>query len=200
MARACQGTTAGGKDCRRPPGVDSDHCAAHSPDPERHAAHIEASRAGGIARHDDTVSAAKAEIADLKAALWSRKVSPGAASVLLQAMRLEREIDHADRMGSATDTLVDSIVALRAANPPDLSEPDTSGAANIPTGGITAAPVDDPPEPYDPDAPLLEDYRRADGALDGEAYIRDSRAHAAVPLGHLSVAERRNRWQSGQRG
>ena len=146
-----------------------------------------------MARHDPAVSDAKAEIADLKAALWSRKISPGAASVLLQAMRLEREIDTDALFKDSGLALVESIQSLRASGIPDLSEPANGG------GGVSEPRVDEPHGPIDPDAPRLEDYRRPDGSLDGEAYLRESRAHTAVPLSHLTTAQRRERWQSGQR-
>ena len=189
--RRCKGVKADGSACKRAPAVDGDYCLAH--DPERKDDHAEISRAGGIARHDPEVSTVKAEIADVKAALWSGKLTPGAGSVLLQAIRLEREFDREDTRDASGDALIESIRALRDSNPPDLSEP----AANVPPGGM----VDDlsePDEPYDPDAPNFEDYRRADGSLDSEAYLRDVKAHNA-PLDKLSIAERRRRWQSGQR-
>ncbi len=82
---------------------------------------------------------------------------------------------------------------MRAAGVPDLSEPANEGGSAAETHAA-------PPEPYDPDAPCLEDFRRKDGALDGDAFMRASHAHRVTPLGHLSVAERRKRWQSKQRG
>jgi len=192
---ACNATTTEGRSCRRPASRGESFCAAHSPDPERHAAHAEASRAGGIARHTPEVSSIKAELRDIKAAIWSGRLSPGHATALLQALRLEREHDAAESKhaaDNAPNALIQSIQSMRAANPPDLSEP---GPANDSMGGAVETPPD--PEPYDPDAPCLEDYRRADGGLDAPSYIRDSHAHRATPLGQLSVAERRKRWQSG---
>lgn len=176
----CNGVTAAGDACRRPPSRDRPYCLSH--DPERKDDHAGISSMGGVARHDPAVSNAKAEIADVKAALWSRKISPGAASVLLQAMRLERELDAADKLYAANDTLITGIQSMRASGVPDMSEP-----ANGPHGGVSE-PVDEPEEPHDPDAPRLEDY---DGRAD--EYLRDSAAHRAGPLSHLTVAERRQR-------
>jgi len=185
---ACDGTTTEGRSCRRPASRGESFCAAHSPDPERHAAHVEASVAGGLARQDEGATSLKAEVRELMEAMRGGAVSAGVGSVLLQGFRLLRELDAAARLESHTDTLVESIQTLRAGAPPDMSEPDTSAEGNIPPGGITAAPVDDPPDPL---APRWEDYNSA------EAFMRDSRAHKAVPLNHLTVAERRKRWQSG---
>ncbi len=187
MARQCNGTTKGGAACKRPPSRDSEYCLAH--DPARVEDHAAISLAGGLARQDEGATSLKAEVRELMEAMRGGVVSAGVGSVLLQGFRFLRELDAAARLESHTDTLVESIQALRAAGPPDMSEPDTSEAANIPTGGIP----DEPPAPYDPDAPKWENYQSA------EAFIRDSHAHKAVPLGHLSVAERRARWQSGQR-
>ncbi len=193
MARLCKGVKGDGTGCRRPPSTDSAFCLAH--DPARVDDHAGISSMGGVARHDPAVSDAKAEIADLKAALWSRKISPGAASVLLQAMRLEREIDTDALFKDSGHELVESIQSLRASGIPDLSEP-----ANVPPVGVTSEPrVDEPHGPIDPDAPRLEDYRRTDGALDGDAFLRDSRAHHAVPLSHLTTAQRRERFASNRR-
>jgi len=127
--RQCKGVKADGSACKRAPAVDGEYCLAH--DPERKAEHAEASRLGGVARHDPEVSAAKAEIRDVKAALWSGKLTPGAGSVLLQAIRLEREVDAEDTRDATGDALVVSIQRLRD-DPEvvDLSEP----AAN--DGGV----------------------------------------------------------------
>jgi hypothetical protein len=152
--------------------------------------HAGISSMGGVARHDPAVSDAKAEIADLKAALWSRKISPGAASVLLQAMRLEREIDTDALFKDSGHALVESIQSIRASGIPDLSEPANGG-------GGEPWPVDTPECAEDPDAPRLEDYRRPDGTLDGDAFMRASHAHKAVPLSQRTTAQRRKRWQSG---
>ena len=186
-ARQCEATTAAGQPCRRAPSRDSRYCLAH--DPERADEHAEASRAGGIARHDPEVSAAKAEIRDVKAALWSGKLTPGAGSVLLQAIRLEREFDREDTRDASGDALIESIRALRDSNPPDLSEP--APAANIPPEGI--GDMSEDTEPYDPDAPRFEDYQGR-----AHEYIRDKAAHDAIPLSHLSTVERRQRWQRNQ--
>jgi hypothetical protein len=187
--RLCAGVKADGTQCRRPPSRDSDYCLSH--DPARVAEHAEASRAGGIARHDPEVSAAKAEIRDVKAALWSGKLTPGAGSVLLQAIRLEREVDAEDSRDASGDALVVSIQRLRD-DPEviDLSEP----AANDPHGGNTGVvDMSEDSAEDDPDAPRFEDYQGR-----AHEYIRDKAAHDAVPLSHLSTAERRKRWQRNQ--
>jgi len=184
---ACDGTTTEGRSCRRPASRGESFCAAHSPDPERHAAHIEASVAGGLARQDEGATSLKAEVRELMEAMRGRVVSAGVGSVLLQGFRLLRELDAAARLESHTDTLVESIQALRAAGPPDMSEP----GANVPPRGAVEDTPADTLEEYDEDAPKWEDYAgRAD------AFVRDSHAHRATPLGQLSVAERRKRWQS----
>jgi len=114
---------------------------------------------------------------------------------LLQAIRLEREVDAEDSRDESGATLIESIAILRRSGIPDLSEP----AANDPHGG-NAGVVDmsEPAEADDPNAPRLEDYRKPDGRLDRQAYIRDRAAYHA-PLENLSIAERRKRWQSGRR-
>lgn len=189
---SCKGVTAAGTSCRRPPSRDSEYCLAH--DPARVDEHAEASRAGGVARHDPETLGFKAEVRELMAALRRGDVSAGVGSVLLQGFRLLREIDHADRMEASADTLVESIQTMRAGGVPDMSEP----PANTPPGDIEA--VDDTSEPYDPDAPRMEDYRRPDGTLDGDAFLSDSHAHKAVPLSHLTIEQRRKRFASNRRG
>jgi hypothetical protein len=151
---------------------------------------------GGVARHDPETLGLKAEVRELMTAMRQGDVSAGVGSVLLQAIRLLRELEADERLNESGDTLIESIQLLRASNVPDLSEP----AANDPHGGISASVEDmsEPTEPDDPDAPRFEDYRRADGSLDGEVYLRDRRAHNAVPLSHLSVAQRRERFASGR--
>jgi hypothetical protein len=60
--------------------------------------------------------------------------------------------------------------------------------------------VDDLSEPPDDsDAPRFEDYRRAEGTLDGQTYLRDRTAHHAVPLSHLTIAQRRERFAGNRR-
>lgn len=202
--RQCGGTTAAGQPCRRPPSRDSAYCLAH--DPARVEDHAEASRAGGIARHDPEVSALKAELRDIKAAIWSGRLSPGHATALLQALRLEREHDaelSREREANAPDSLIVSIQTMRASGDvPDLSE-DSEPSANDPTGGVDRYEADpyeaDLAQADDPEAPQLEDYRREDGTLDGEGYLRDRHAHAAVPLSHLTIAQRRERFASNRR-
>jgi hypothetical protein len=96
-----------------------------------------------------------------------------------------------DRLNDSGAALIESISVLRASGIPDLSEP----AANESGGGGNAGVVDmsEPDEPYDPDAPRFEDYDSAD------AYLRDKRAHDAIPLSHLSVEQRRERWARGRK-
>jgi hypothetical protein len=190
-ARKCKGETVAGRPCRRPPSSDSDYCLAH--DPDRRDEHAEVSRLGGVARHDPETLGLKAEVRELMAAMRSGEVSAGVGSVLLQAIRLLRELESDDRLNDTGAALIESIQRLRD-NPdvPDLSEP----AANSGGGGNTG--VVEMSEDTDPDAPRFEDYRRADGSLDGEAYLRDVRAHKAVPLSHLRVAQRRKRFASGR--
>ena len=60
--------------------------------------------------------------------------------------------------------------------------------------------ADDPDAPHDPNAPTLEDFRRPDGTLDGDAYLRDAATHKAVPLSHLTIAQRRKRFAGRSRG
>jgi len=188
-ARTCKGETAAGRPCRRPPSRISDYCLAH--DPDRRDEHAEVSRLGGVARHDPETLGLKAEVRELMTTMRSGEVSAGVGSVLLQAIRLLRELEADERLNDTGDALIESIQALRASGPPDLSEP----AAND-GGGGNAGVVDmsEPDEPYNPDAPRFEDYEgRAD------AYIRDKAAHDAIPLSHLSTAERRKRWQRNRK-
>jgi hypothetical protein len=99
-------------------------------------------------------------------------------------------------LNDSGDTLIESIQLLRASNIPDLSEP----AANDGAGGNTGVvDMSEPDEPYDPDAPRLEDYRRPDASHDAGAYLRDKAAHDAIPLSHLTTVERRKRWQRNRK-
>ena len=189
-ARQCSGTTAAGQPCRRPPSRDSDYCLAH--DPERKFEHAEVSRLGGVARHDPETLGLKTEVRELMTAMRNGDVSAGVGSVLLQAIRLLRELEADERLDRTGDALIESIQRLRD-NPdvPDLSEP----AANDGAGG-NAAVVDmsEPAEPDDPDAPRFEDY-----AGRGDAYLRDKAAHDAIPLSHLTIAQRRERFAGNRR-
>ncbi len=170
-----------------PPFRDSNFCLAH--DPECRAEQAEASQAGGVARHDPETLTLKAEVCELMTAMRDGDESAGVGSVLLQAIRLLRELEADDRLNAATDDFVESMRSMReSSDVPDLSEPANDG------GGGMSAPVDDLSEPADPEAPRMEDYRRPDGMLDGEAYLQDSAAHKAVPLSHLTVAQRRERF------
>lgn len=125
-------------------------------------------------------------------AMRSGEVSAGVGSVLLQAIRLLRELEADEKLDASVDGFIESIRSMRESGDVlDLSEPANDG------GGGISAPVDDlsePAEPYDPDAPRMENYRRPDGTLGGEAYLRDSAAHKVVPLSHLTVAQRRERF------
>jgi hypothetical protein len=157
-----------------------------SHDPERADEHAEASRAGGIARHDAEARSLRDEVRQAIDDVKAGKLSPGAGSVVFQGYRLLREIDAEENRAPDAEMFIASIQRLRD-NPdvPDLSEP----AANSPHGG-NAGVVD----MSDPDAPRLEDYQgRAD------EYIRDKAAHDATPLSHLSIAERRKRWQRNRK-
>jgi len=187
----CGGITAAGQPCRRPPTRGTSYCLAH--DPDRRDEHAEVSRLGGVARHDPETLGLKAEVRELMMAMRSGEVSAGVGSVLLQAIRLLRELEADERLNDTGDRLIESIQALRASSPPDLSEP-----ANDPPGGLPSW-SDEAPEPHDPDAPDMEDYRRPDGTIDGDAYLADSRAHKAVPLSHLTIEQRRKRFASNRR-
>jgi hypothetical protein len=110
---------------------------------------------------------------------------------------LIRELDAEDRQDASGEAFVESIQIMRASGIPDLSEPAVS--ANIPPGGIPDMSEPEPDEPYDHDAPRYEDYTRPDGGHDAEAFLRDSRAHKAIPLSHLTVAERRERFAGNRR-
>jgi hypothetical protein len=89
--RQCAGVKADGTLCRRPPSRDSDYCLSH--DPERRDEHTEASRLGGVARHDPETLGLKAEVRELMTAMRNGDVSAGVGSVLLQAIRLLRELE-----------------------------------------------------------------------------------------------------------
>ncbi len=190
MAACNATTTKGGAACKRPPSRDSAYCLAH--DPARVDDHAAISKHGGHMRHHGETLSIKDEVRGLIADVRSGVVSPGAGNVMATLYRLLREITAEDARQAAynaSDTLVESIQALRGGNPPDFSEPEPTTGGSVEDMSEAA-----PPEPYDPDAPVWSDYDSAD------AFVRDSHAHKAAPLGQLSVAERRKRWQSGQRG
>jgi len=196
IARTCKGETAAGRPCRRPPSRDSDYCLAH--DPDRRDEHAEVSRLGGVVRHDPETLGLKAEVRELMTAMRSGDVSAGVGSVLLQAIRLLRELEAEENLDADSDALVESIRSMReSGHVPDMSEP-SDVPANDRGGGSLPNGVADlsEPEPYDPEAPRFEDYRRPDGTADADAYLRDKAAHDAIPLSHLSIAERRKRWGS----
>src|SRR5215218_1026793 len=100
-ARQCLGTNSRGGPCGRAPSKGEDFCLAHSP--TRREEHVEASRAGGIAVHDPAAKEARAEILDVKRALWNGTLTPGAGSVLLQAIRLGRDVEAEDRHAESRD-------------------------------------------------------------------------------------------------
>ena len=182
-ARQCAGITAAGQPCRRPPSRDSDYCLAHATDSESREAHIDASRAGGIARHDPNVLDGKAsireELREIKAALWSRSITPGIATALLQTIRLESEQDRPD----SADGFIESIHILRASGVPDLSE-----TANDDTGGVSSYPVntEDTPE-----------WRAHVAEMEDKDAERE-RIRTA-PLDELTLAERRQRLTGNRR-
>lgn len=169
----------------------SEYCLAH--DPARVDEHAAISKHGGHMRHDAEALNLKDEVRTLIADVRSGAVSPGAGNVMATLYRLLREITaeevrHAGE--NAPDSLIESIQSMRAAgNVPDLSEPANGG------GGETwpADNMPEPDEPYDPDAPRLEDY------ADAAAYLADLRAHKAVPLSHLTIEQRRKRFASSRR-
>lgn len=185
-ARQCEGITAAGNPCRRPPSKDRPYCLAH--DEARKDEHAAISSAGGVARHDPAVASTKDELREIKAALWSRTISPGIATALLQTIRLEREHDADEKRENPNDELITSIRIMReSGDTPDMSEP-----ANDTRGGISSWPAYKPDEPYDPDAPLLEDSQEW---KDAERWARIRTA----PLNDLSPAERRQRLAGGNR-
>ena len=125
----------------------------------------------------------KADELGLDADLREGKVTPGAASVLLQAVRLERDVTREDARESSGDAFIESIQILRASNPPDLSE-DNVASANVLPGGI-----DD----------MSDEDRRALEA--DEARDERSRRIRTAPIEELTLEERweRKRRQSGRR-
>lgn len=177
-ARQCSGMTAAGKPCRRPPSRDSDYCLAH--DPERTDEHAAISSAGGVARHDPETLALKDEVREIMASMRAGAVSAGVGSVLLQAIRLLRELEADDRQG-ADDGFIESIQALRASGGvPDLSE-----SANAPPGGI------------DHIARTASEARERD---EDERAERAQREREGIsPLAGLTLEERRERRAGNRR-
>ena len=64
------------------------------------------SRAGGVARHNPETLAVKAEVRELMAAMRYGDVSAGVGTVLLQAIRLLRELEADDKLNATTDNFV----------------------------------------------------------------------------------------------
>jgi hypothetical protein len=111
---------------------------------------------------------------------------------MLTGYRLLREITAEEAKRDADnvpDTLMESIRSMReAGNVPDPSEPANGGGGNtVPADTLESD------EPCDPDAPRLGDY------ADAAAYLADLRAHKAVPMSHLTIEQRRDRFASSRR-
>ncbi len=194
--RTCKGETEAGRPCRRSPSRNSNFCLAH--DPARRDEHAKASRLGGMARHAPETLGLKAEVRELMTAMRSGEVSAGVGSVLLQAIRLLRELEAEEKLDASVDGFIESIRSMReSGDVPDLSEP-SGPAANEPRGGIPD--MSEPEPPYGPNIPRMEDYGRSDGTLDAEACTHDGHAHEPTPLSQLTVSQRRKRFASGRRG
>ena len=113
MARQCNGTTNGGRACKRPPSRDSDYCLAHDPSPETRERHAEITASGGRARWSERVAAFQAEIRDLQREIRAGEIDAQKANFLLQSYRLLRELEADGRHAAELDDLADEVRQLR---------------------------------------------------------------------------------------
>jgi hypothetical protein len=181
-ARQCEALTAAGQPCRRAPSRDSRYCLAH--DPERRAEHLSASSKGGIVATHAELREIRDEIAQVIVDMRNGTLNAGVGAVILQALRLLRDVEAEDARAPDAHDFILSIQRLRD-NPdvPDLSEP--APASSNGGGGYNALTGNREPDELDAEIEASAERRRQYDELD------------VKPWSELTADERQ--WLKGER-